>query len=437
MTNESQNMSIGDEDDYLSYLSNQYEKLNKQNEKLQQQSQNQNAMSCLEKAIDKYSDLNQEHLNELQIQLKQRSQTERSLATQKKCNDQLIDYQRNQNEDMVKLKHENEMKLEQLMRDLVNKNLELENAKQIKDTEVRNQKVNRENYDQQLQGEINMLEYQKFEMLKLHNETKMQVQDLENEKIKEISSVQIEIKKLEDEIEELKAKMQNKENNPYFIQVNEFYNEVQEYMGDYRKIYEKVEITKELKIQIYQLQRKLNDVEYSYNQNEIIQKKQLDDSYRLIYQEQQIEINNLNYEVESLKQKQNQMLEKRQSFELQLGQVITSIGESKERYMITQENFEKHQFHNMKKQKQLQQMKADTETSVVVQAQIANKICAITIENKTKQDDKEIMMILLQHIYNAIQGKKHNIKGLLSQLEIEQNKSKVVRMLQQYKIPFK
>lgn len=105
--------------------------------------------------------------------------------------------------------------------------------------------------------------------------------------------------------------------------------------------------------------------------------------------------------------------------------------------MLAQESLENCQHRNGRMQRQAQTMRSETEMSVQIQATLANKICAITIDNKTKQDDKEIMMILLQHIHNAIKGKKHNVKGLLNQLEIEQNRSKVIRLLQQYKIPFK
>jgi hypothetical protein len=43
---------------------------------------------------------------------------------------------------------------------------------------------------------------------------------------------------LEDEVEELKAKMESKQGNPYFEQVTEFYNEVQQYMNKYRSFEE-------------------------------------------------------------------------------------------------------------------------------------------------------------------------------------------------------
>ena len=49
------------------------------------------------------------------------------------------------------------------------------------------------------------------------------MQELESEKIKEVSQVSVEIKKLEDEVEEIKQRMMNKEGNPQMGQVQEFY----------------------------------------------------------------------------------------------------------------------------------------------------------------------------------------------------------------------
>jgi len=43
------------------------------------------------------------------------------------------------------------------------------------------------------------------------------VSEIESEKRKEVSQVQNEIKKLEEDIEDLKNKMKSKETNPYFI----------------------------------------------------------------------------------------------------------------------------------------------------------------------------------------------------------------------------
>jgi len=49
--------------------------------------------------------------------------------------------------------------------------------------------------------------------------------------------VQNEISKLEEDIEGLKNKMKNKENNPFYSQVQQFFTEVKEhYMEECRKL---------------------------------------------------------------------------------------------------------------------------------------------------------------------------------------------------------
>lgn len=67
--------------------------------------------------------------------------------------------------------------------------------------------------------------------------------------------------------------MKTKEGNPYFIQVHDFYLEVQNYMQEYKKISSITEETKNYKVKIYNLQKQLNDTEYQFNQNEINLKK--------------------------------------------------------------------------------------------------------------------------------------------------------------------
>jgi len=43
-----------------------------------------------------------------------------------------------------------------------------------------------------------------------------------------------------------------------------------------------------------------------------------------------------------------------------------------------------------------------------------DKIYMHSIENKQKQDDKEVMLMLLPHIHKAINGRSNNIKGVIS-----------------------
>ena len=83
--------------------------------------------------------------------------------------------------------------------------------------------------------------------------------------------VQNEIKKLEDDVEALKSKMKSKENNPYFMQVNDFFSEVKDdYVPAYKVIYQtQMEEAKMCKAQIFQWKRYLTDLDYQTNQAEL------------------------------------------------------------------------------------------------------------------------------------------------------------------------
>lgn len=45
--------------------------------------------------------------------------------------------------------------------------------------------------------------------------------------------------------------------------------------------------------------------------------------------------------------------------------------------------------------------------------QMEDQIFKLSIDNKEMQDDKEVMLMLLPHIYKAIHGKANNLKGVL------------------------
>ena len=58
----------------------------------------------------------------------------------------------------------------------------------------------------------------------------------------------------------------------------------------------------------------------------------------------------------------------------------------------------------------------------------------VSLENKQRQDDKEILLMLLPHILKSVKGLPNNLKGILSQIDSEGLKNKVVKLLQAYEI---
>jgi len=85
---------------------------------------------------------------------------------------------------------------------------------------------------------------------------------------------------------------------------------------------------------------------------------------------------------------------------------------------------------NQRLEREASKLNRMIEESKQTQARIADRICVLTIENKTLADDKEVLMLLLQNVYRAVHGKQHNVRGFVSQIENDSLKAKVVRILQ-------
>ena len=71
------------------------------------------------------------------------------------------------------------------------------------------------------------------------------------------------------------------------------------------------------------------------------------------------------------------------------------------------------------------------------QRSIEEQIYMISIENKQKEEDKEIILMLLPQVLKAINGKANNIKSFMAQFENETTKAKVVKLFHAFKIPYK
>lgn len=69
------------------------------------------------------------------------------------------------------------------------------------------------------------------------------------------------------------------------------------------------------------------------------------------------------------------------------------------------------------------------------QMKMEDTIYMLSVQNKQRQDDKEVMLMLLPQIHKAINGKSNNIKSFLQQFENEGLRNKVLKLLQAYKIP--
>jgi hypothetical protein len=70
-------------------------------------------------------------------------------------------------------------------------------------------------------------------------------------------------------MDSLKTKMESKENNASNQMINEFFAEIKEYILKYKKELQKMESTKSLKMKLFDLQRQVNDLDFSNSQYDL------------------------------------------------------------------------------------------------------------------------------------------------------------------------
>lgn len=86
--------------------------------------------------------------------------------------------------------------------------------------------------------------------------------------------------------------MKNKENNPHYAQVNDFFAEVKEYIEQYKQIFSQVEDSKAQKMKLFTLQKEMNDLDYQANQKELKLKRDLDEVLRVKKEELEADFDN-------------------------------------------------------------------------------------------------------------------------------------------------
>lgn len=84
-------------------------------------------------------------------------------------------------------KHEYEMKIENLKREVESRRQEIDSLKQVKEVEIKNLKRNQDRQTASLDEEIKSLKNIKTNTEVLHNSLQSKVSDLDSEKRKEVS----------------------------------------------------------------------------------------------------------------------------------------------------------------------------------------------------------------------------------------------------------
>lgn len=172
-------------------------------------------------------------------------------------------------------KFELELKIDQYERQKRTLDAEFNSTLKLREMEIEN-KI--KSLETELVENSNYLQTLKEERQKLKDsnaELQDKITQIEKETMKEIAELDSQIGKADDDLEDVRIKVKEKQNNPKVEMMHKFFGEVKEYISKYKEAISKGDNIKNLKIAFFDLQRQLNDKEFENSQAELKYKKKM------------------------------------------------------------------------------------------------------------------------------------------------------------------
>ena len=193
----------------------------------------------------------------------------------------------------------------------------------------------------------------------------------------------------------------------------------------------------DMKLQVFQLQRQINDLDYNSTQQEAKQKRK--------YEE---ELNKLRKSLEQQFQQEYDQVEDERNKQYRLEDQKNQLGRQYEAMLqqICNDEDEKEKANDAK-MAALEKLNANLTTSKQLQQQVAQlnqeqknlseKILHLSMGNGIKQNDKDTVTIMLLSIVKQLNGLRMKNDGLnfyLQQVENQLTKQEVTVLLQKYRL---
>ena len=157
---------------------------------------------------------------------------------------------------------------------------EFASSLKLKELEVENKNKALEIELKETESVLEGLKEEKRKIKEMNEELQERISKLEKEILIETAALDSQINKIDNDLEDVRQKVKEKENNPRVEIMQKLFNEVKQYVVKYKAEISKSENIKNLKISLFDLQRKLNDREFENSQAELKIKKELNEELK-------------------------------------------------------------------------------------------------------------------------------------------------------------
>lgn len=189
-------------------------------------------------------------------------------------------------------KSELDLKLDQYERQKHNIDAEFESDLRLKEMELEYKNKALEAELEETESLLISLKEERTKLKKTNEDIKEQINDIEKETLVEVAALDSELGKIDNDLQDVRQKVKDKQNNPKVEHMQKFFNEIKDFIATFKEELGKQDNLKTLKVAFFNMQRKLNDKEFENSQEELKVKKKLNEEMKIfkISQEEELQI---------------------------------------------------------------------------------------------------------------------------------------------------
>lgn len=239
-------------------------------------------------------------IEKLKVKQNEALSNDRNLREQKKKYEKKLEGVQREIEKLRGEKSDLELKIDQYERQKHNIDAEFNSTLKLKEMEIEYKNKALEAELEETESLLKSLKEERQKLKLSNEELNQKIALIEKETMKEASDLDSQIDKIDNDLEDVRQRAKDKENNPKVEQMQKFFADCKKYVHKYKKELSKKENSKNLKIAFFDLQRKLNDKEFENSQAELKIKKKLNEELKEYKISQEEELQKLEEELDKV-----------------------------------------------------------------------------------------------------------------------------------------
>ncbi|CAI2384081.1 unnamed protein product [Moneuplotes crassus] len=350
----------------------------------------------------------QDEIRELLIEAEAK---DRDLINKKKKQEDKLDTVQKEIEGIRAEKFQLELRIDQYERQKHSMDAEFDNEFKMKEMDFEYKIKILKAEQTETENHLKSLKEERIKLKTSNEELQKQINQIEKETLMEVSELDNQIGLIENDLEDVRQKVIDKQNNPKVEQMTGFFNDAKEYIEKYQNALDRKDGLKNLKVGFLSAQKKLNDKEFENSQNELKHKKQYNEELKKFKISKEDELREIEEELDKIPSSETLIILRNKVREMEADVEELEYNNEKLRKKKAERAREVED-----KSETLGQINQNIETTQIAQRDLETKIYRMSGDNMMKMIEKDDLTMLLPEIVKALRRQPNELKDKVQAL---------------------